>query len=51
MGQDSDKNMPKLQYILPAGRQEQNISPLPEYYCWKPPIFSADIVFSKQICI
>lgn len=49
MGCDSDKDMPKLQYIAPAGHQDPNISSLPEYSAGR--FSSFDIAFSKQICI
>lgn len=47
MGRDSDKDMPKLKYIVPAGQQDPNISLLPEYTAGR--LLSVDI--SKQICI
>lgn len=49
MGCDSDKDMPKLLYTAPAGRQDLNISSLPEYTARRLLLF--DIAFSKQICI
>lgn len=48
MVQDSDKNMPKLQYILPAGPKKPNVSPLPEYICSKASIVYCTFQTNKR---